>query len=314
MRQWDKEHLELKRVVVPIIATGSDLSFEPVGSAFIIHCDGKNALALSAAHNIRHILSKIERPYELCHETTLPEFRIHVQDIEFRNTRMRVVFPDQDGKIYLIDLPRAYVLDESDIAVCVLRIPDDMPPSLLFEKKLAIDSSPPKAETPIAALGYSSMFVSSQSIVTGGARVTHNETLRRRGGRIVDVFPNGGLRNHRMPCFECTTPFDNGMSGGPIVAMSGDDTVAIGIITADFSFDPSHHGSGENAIASILWPAMGIQMKMEYLDAQVGPTLLDFQKRNLVVDKGKASEHVRFTKHPISQEPSMLWLDTPFQG
>jgi hypothetical protein len=103
------------------------------------------------------------------------------------------------------------------------------------------------------------------------------------------------------------------MSGGPIIANSGDDTVAIGIITSDFSFDPSHGGSGENAIASILWPSMGIPLKMEYLDGQAEPTLLDFQKRNLIIDKGKACEHIQLTHNLVSREPSMAWLDTPFQ-
>jgi hypothetical protein len=59
----DQEHLRLKRVIAPIVATSHALDlFDPISTAFIIHAGGKQAIALTSAHNI-HQIARIEQPH-----------------------------------------------------------------------------------------------------------------------------------------------------------------------------------------------------------------------------------------------------------
>jgi hypothetical protein len=144
----DPEYLRLKRVILPIVATSNNLEFfDPIGTTFIIHHDGKQALALTAAHNI-HEIAKIDCPYDLHHPTTLPEFIIRPKEINLRDTSMRVLYPDMDGKIYAVKIVKAYALDDSDIAVCVLGIESTLPSNLVFDQQLKIDSAVPQRAKP----------------------------------------------------------------------------------------------------------------------------------------------------------------------
>ena len=307
----DQEHLRLKRLIVPIVATSGDLeSFEPIGTGFIIYGVGKKAIALTAAHNIRAI-ERIERPYDRCHPTTLPEFRFREARVDFRNTKMRIVYPDEDGNVHLPHVMNAYVLEDSDMAVCTIAIGSDAPSDLIFDQHFDVDSSPPQKGAAIMAMGYKNMTVLSHEMERGRALVKYSETLVRRPGRILDVFPIKGPRQHEMACFQCDTPFDNGMSGGPILQVTDGKTLAIGIIFSDMSFETPHKGSGESALATILWPAMGVKLIEEKLD-QIdgppidGPTLLDFQQHGLIHDRGESLKHIEFS----TDRKFIRWVDT----
>lgn len=302
----DQEHLQLKRVVVPIVATSKTLdSLDPIGTAFIIYGAGKQAIAITAAHNI-HQIARIDGHSERCHPTTPLEFRLREIEINFTNTEMRVLYPDENGQIYQPRLMNAYVIEDNDIAVCTLNIGSDAPNDLVFDKQFVFDSRPPKKGTAIMAIGYKEMSVTSPRVEGQMAIVKYTETLVRRPGSIVEVYPNQGPRNHQMPCFQCTTPFDNGMSGGPIVEVTDGKTVAIGVICSDMSFEFPHKGSGESALATILWPAMGVKLKHEKITPHVdGPTLLDFQRHRLIKDLGNSLDHIR-----ISQDGMFIsWID-----
>jgi Trypsin-like peptidase domain len=302
----DQEHLRLKRVIVPIVATSRDLeSFEPIGTGFIIYGVGKQAIVLTAAHNIRAI-GRIERPYDRCHPTTLPEFRFRETRVDLRNTKMRIVYPAQDGNVHLPEVINAYVLEDSDMAVCTIVIGSDAPSDLIFDQHFDVDSSPPQKGATIMAMGYKNMTVLSHEMEGRTAQVKYSETLVRRPGTILDVFPIRGPRQHKMACFQCDTPFDNGMSGGPILQVTDGKTVAIGVIFSDMSFEVPHKGSGESALAAILWPAMGVKLNEERIGELDAPTLLDFQRHGLISDRGESLKHIRF-----SQDGKFIsWVDT----
>jgi hypothetical protein len=286
----DPVHLQIRRVIVPIVAMGLDLSFAPIGTAFIIGAFGKWALALTAGHNIQEIF-RLERPYDTYHPTTLPEFRVRVREVKFETIKMGVVCYDRHGKPHFASVERAYTLDEADIGVCVLHIEDERE-DVLFEKKIAIDTRLPKKGTPIAVLGYSKLEVPDHVIEDQKARVVYSETLTRRNGEVLDVFPEVGPRNQQMPCFQCSTPFDSGMSGGPVIDLSQEPGIAIGVISSDCSLGELEKGDGLQAIACGLWLSMAIRMKHETLGDIQAPTLLDFQKQNLIEDRGRADEYI----------------------
>jgi hypothetical protein len=180
-----------------------------------------------------------------------------------------------------------------------------------FEKRLMIDSSPPKAHTSVVALGYADMKITDQEII-GDDEVRGKISLRviRRPGRILEVFQSVGPRNERYSCFTSSIPFDHGMSGGPIIDVSDERACAIGVISYDLSLDPSGKGCGECAVSSILWPAMGTRMKWEKLDNIISPFLIDFERAGLIQDRGKAHEHIRLvTDERDSSVSDMYWVD-----
>jgi hypothetical protein len=284
----DSEHLQLKRLIVPIVAVTNALDvFELIGTAFIIYGVGKQAIALTAAHNVQAI-ERIERPYDRCHPTTPPMFRFQESRIAFKDTQMRIAYPDLDGNIHLPRVNNAYFLPHHDIAICTIFIGNDEPKDLVFDQRFEVDSSPPLKGTAITAIGYKELSVASHRIVGRRALVHYTEMLVRRPGTVIEVYPDRGPRNQPGPCFQCSTPFDSGMSGGPILELTDEKTVAIGVISSDFSFEYPHRGSGESALASILKPVMNVHLIEETLHQVGGPTLWDFQRKGLIRDRGNS--------------------------
>jgi hypothetical protein len=141
-------------------------------------------------------------------------------------------------------------------------------------------------------------------------KVTHTENLTRRIVLITDVFPERGPLNQPAPCFQCNVPFDNGTSGGPIIDLSYDKQIsAIGIISSDSSHDPMspETGSGLSAIASILWPALISKLKSETLNGMETPTLLDFVKSGLLIDRSDPEKHLTFTPIDPPGDGMVTW-------
>ena len=231
----DQEHLQLKRVVVPIVATSPALDlFEPIGTAFIIYGVDKQAIAITASHNIHHI-ARLDGHEDRCHETTLREFRLRQEEVNFTHTDMRILYSDMNGQIHMPRIMKAYVDEVSDIAVCTIAIEPSLPSDLKFDKQFVINSAPPKKGAAIMAFGYKGMCVGSHIIEGRTALVNFSETLVRRPGAVIDVFQVQGPRSRPMPCFQCSMPFDSGMSGGPVVELVDGEAVAIGVISRDLS-------------------------------------------------------------------------------
>ena len=305
----DPEHLAYKRLILPIVATCTDGHYEPIGSAFVILTAGKDAIALSAAHNFHYLAREVDGGHDRCDPTTPPEFRPRVQDIKFRSAEARVIYPDMQGGMHLPYISRAYVDMPSDIAICILKIPNNFPVDLVFDHRLAINSAPPAVGTPVAAIGYAGMKALSNRMEGAERRVTHTENLTRRIGLITDVFLERGPLNH-APCFQCNIPFDSGMSGGPIIDLSHDEQIsAIGIISSDSSHDPLSPaiGSGLRAIASTLWPALTTKMQSETLNGMESPTLLDFVKLGLLLDRSEPEKHLTFTPIDPPGDAMVTW-------
>jgi hypothetical protein len=152
-----------------------------------------------------------------------------------------------------------------------------------------------KERNPVA-FGYKGMKVPRHTVEGRQATVEFTEILARRPGTISEVYPFHGPRGQKMPCFECQIPFDSGMSGGPVMEISDAGPVIIGVISSDFSFDYSHGGSGEHALASVIWPSMIIPLEKEKLAGIANPTLLDFEQMGLIADRSKAHSHVRWNE------------------
>lgn len=118
-----------------------------------------------------------------------------------------------------------------------------------------------------------------------------------------------GSRGRSWPSFRCNTPFDAGMSGGPIINKTyGNEVVTCGVICSDWSESPSTiiQGSGLS-LASMLWTAMGIRIRNASLDDVDGPRLLDLQRNGHIDDRGKASDHIRIIPGASDEDFRMVY-------
>lgn len=248
---------------------------------------------ITAAHNLKEI-ERVDQPYELSHPSTPNEFRFTPQgNNALRRTDMKVLYPTGDGNEVLVPIPVAYVWP-NDTAVCVVQFQDHTDQSIVFESSIVIDTTPPSIGTPILAVGYSQMEVEATT-QSGSTRLSYKRQLTWRPGRITRVFESRGPRGQDWPCFQADTPFDSGMSGGPILKKVGDLFVACGVISSDLTTEGSNldAGSGSAAIASMLWPTMGVTIEEASIEGLRRPaTLLELQHRNFIRDLGNASTHV----------------------
>jgi hypothetical protein len=287
---------EVQRVILPIIATGTrDGSFIPVGTAFVIRASGRQALLLSAAHNFTHIAEKIDRPFDTHHPCTPQEFRVRSNGINLKETKIQALFRERNGGGYFAQILHTYINTPGDIAACFAHFEDDIPENVMFDKQLTIDTRPPTVGTPIIAAGYPSGLLHHHVDYENSiATATYNHKLEWRHGKVQEGLLEGA-RGRSWPSFRCNTPFDAGMSGGPIINKTyGNEVVACGVICSDWSESPSTITQGSGlSLASMLWTAMGIRIRNASLDDVDGPRLLDLQRKGHIDDRGKASDHIR---------------------
>jgi hypothetical protein len=153
------------------------------------------------------------------------------------------------------------------------------------------------------AVGYQRMrmrFTSPPDYENENFRVEGGHLFQTLGGRVVSILPQG-VRNHRWPGFLVDMPFNSGMSGGPVIDMSG---AVRGIVSADMSeaLEDGSRGSGTQAFATMLWLAMVIETQITLCGADGSPLtpenarLLDFVRCGVVDDHGQAHDHVRVHK------------------
>lgn len=299
---------DFRQVVLPIIATTTDGEFEPIGSGFIFYARGRYALMFSAAHNFHHV-ERIDRPYELSHPTTPHEFRIsQPQHNPLRRTDMHALYRNNDGQEHVALIPIVYTWP-NDTAVCIVHLGNEAPGTISFDKRVVIDTAPATVETPILAVGYSNMHAETDSNSRTGL-LTFRRSLTWRPGCITQVFTATGPRGQQWPCFQTNTPFDSGMSGGPILKKVGDLFVACGVISSDSTVEGSIPGigSGLDAIASMLWPSMGIKIEEASIGGVTMPArLIDIQRGNFIHDLGNAGGHITIQESTEPPDFRMVW-------
>ena len=307
----DDEKVALQQVILPIIATRRDGSFTAVGTGFVICVLGRQALMLSAAHVLRQVIT-IDRPHNIHHSSTPPEFLVtKAQDTPLKQTRMWALYRESLSKGHLAEILVVYINDPLDIALCTVSFSDDVPEHVAFLKKLTIDSSPPKIGMPIIAAGYGDMRVDQNNLGSeqGGATARLNFQLDYRHGTILDTFPNGQPWPNPWPSFQIDTPISSGMSGGPVINKTyGDIIVACGINMFDRSTASNGSASGQNAIAAMLWPCMGIAIKHAEINGESKPVrLIDLVAKGFINDRGNAPKHLGPLPDPATDRFPMKW-------
>lgn len=299
---------DLQRVVLPILATGEHGLFEAIGTGFVVGAFGRQALVLSAAHNFDHI-RRLDRPYIRHHPST--PFFVEETDVTLSRTTMRMAFWDGDRGVFPASVDKVWISNPLDIAVCSVRLGEDTPPEVAFQTRLAIDTAPPSVGDQIAAVGYADM----EAVPIGEAIaypyvVRMEQRLDWREGTITEVFNGTGPRGQPWPSFQCNVGFDSGMSGGPIIAKKhGDVLVACGVISTDSSLDSKQmrRGSGLDAIAAMLWPAMVTSIPIETESGPSVVSLVELQRQGFVDDRGDAARHIIFGRDTQGEIATVRW-------
>jgi hypothetical protein len=187
--------------------------------------------------------------------------------------------------------------EASDVAVCALHFEKHIPEHIRFQKKITIDTTPVDENIAIAAIGYFGM-VSKWEITEAGSEISLHSKFDFRKGTIVRRYGSRGPGIHKWPCFQCNIAFDHGMSGGPVVYYRPDETiVACGMISSDFSFQPSEDQPTEQrGTACMLWPAMSLSLPNTAINGVAcEPSLLELQSQGFIEDFVNASQHIKQT-------------------
>jgi hypothetical protein len=300
---------EFRQTILPIVATTTAGEFKAIGTGFIFCARGRYALMFSAAHIFRHV-ERMDQPYDPSHPTTPLEFRVPPPEHNLLTcTDMHALFRTNDGTEYMALIPHAYPW-ANDTAVCVVELGTQVPQSVSIEKSIVIDTTPPVSGTQVLAVGYSKMQVEDTGLKTGAVSITFRRELTWRPGRIIEVFPTRRGSLQPWPCFQTDIPFDSGMSGGPILKNVGDLFVACGVINSDSTVEGSipGTGSGLDAIASMLWPSMGITIEEASIEGTRRPArLVELQQRNFIHDLGNASGHITIQESTEPPDFRMVW-------
>ena len=130
----------------------------------------------------------------------------------------------------------------------------------LFSRNLSIDLGMPAVGEEVGVIAHR---IEIENTGIGEAVISRMVDLSLG---IVTSISTEASRMGQKFCFETTIPFRPGMSGGPIVKRPrpGDIVAACGIVSFDFSTEAAFSNFFEagQSTASMLWPAMGLGLKV----------------------------------------------------
>lgn len=294
---------DLARVVLPIVAVTRNAEWHAIGTSFIVAVpDPKRAVLLTAAHNLQYV-ARLNAPRQLHHSSTPLEFRSPKPSfISLEYTDVYICLVGSAHPV-LAELVGAWFCDAFDVAPILVRIRED--DDITFTEKLALNTSPIQSATRVMAVGFPGMLAASDADFEKGKFIASLQLqLQCKFGEAVRKCPKG-IGIHKSPGFLVSCPLDSGMSGGPVIDLTGNTPTVRGIVAGDVSNTPNEpsRGSGLQAFASMLWTAMVIetQINIELGDGNIlnsrGATLLDLVRHGFIDDVGRSHEHVRTEEH-----------------
>lgn len=302
----DAEEALVQQVILPVIATGSDGSFRPVGTCWIFAIAGRDAFAFSAAHIFEDVVRCEER-----HERGVPSlpdiFRpLRPRPIVLASTRLKAIYRHGLTRGLCLDIPTVHRDGLLDVAVCHLTFQSDAPADMLFERKMAIHAGPVPRNTDLAVVGYAGMERTCSHVdeENGLAWAEHFHQLTFEHGRCVQYYTERGPRGPVGPCFEINVSTQHGMSGGPILHKDyGDEIVGCGVISRGTSF-----GGDESTMAAALWPAYSFNIENIRGEGDQPLSLLDLAHRGWIDDKSNGPAHFRIVRAPDGNGARIGWI------
>jgi Trypsin-like peptidase domain len=245
-------------MLLSLMAWGPGRVPQAIGTGFIIATFGRQALAVSAAHNLVHA-TRIQRPWSLSHHTALAEFTIDQTNcLSVDPTALRAVYRSGDGVDACI-IGEVNFVPELDVALITVQLQTDNVREFPRER-MFLDTSVPMPGREVFALGCADMAVQGhEARIDGFARWGLERRVTLRRGIVTNVYPQGA--RVPWPCFETSIPVEAGMSGGPICWLPrGSEPAVCGMISQDFSPDEARtsYCVAGCSTAAMLWPALGL--------------------------------------------------------
>jgi len=296
---------QLEQVVIPLVAVTKDAKWHEVGAAFVIAVlDPKRALLLTAAHNLKAVHRLDDPPRH--HPSTPPVLLPSPPEwINLKSTNVYGMLKSA-SEMLLLEMAPSWFNWGLDAALLLATIRPEH--DATFTMHFPLDSRPITVGTPVMAVGYPGMKATSTADYDANEFRAHvNLNLEYRRGTVVALRPQGDTI-HKWPGFLVSFALDSGMSGGPVIDLSGDTPVVRGSVGGDVGEeDDGRPGSGAHAFVSLLWPAMITKMRATELTfvrpdqpplVLTDATLLDLVRSGIVDDRGRAHEHARFEELP----------------
>jgi trypsin-like peptidase len=297
---------QLQEVVLPLVAVTNDAKWHEVGTAFVIAAlDSKRALLLTAAHNLKAVHQLDGPPRH--HPATPAVFLPRPQEwINLKTTHVYALLKSP-SEMLVLEIASSWFNWGLDAALLLATIRPEQ--DATFAMHFPLDSRPIAVGTPVMAVGYPGMkATSTPEYEKNDFRAQIKLNLEYRRGTVVALRPHGDTI-HKWPGFLLSCALDSGMSGGPVIDLSGDVPLVRGIVGGDLSetVGDATRGSGAQAFVSMLWPAMITKMRQTEITV-VRPnqaslvltdaSLLEIVRAGIVDDRGRAHEHARFEELP----------------
>ena len=236
----------IQQAVMPILGI-VDAQLIPYGTGFMVAANG---LMMTAKHVIQQAWSQRMRKFN-----EQDRFYDHCELYALYVTSERHADDETKHVGGLWPIDKAWFSQELDVAYCWLRSATRNSEPIRFPI-FRLSPGIPKLGERVIGFGYYKMEGSELEGLLGEVLGSYSQMTAHSAGKIVQVFPekrDSGMLD--FPCFHTDTRFDPGMSGGPVCNESG---YVCGVICSSMpkvEDDPRHV-----SYASLIWPAMGIQV------------------------------------------------------
>jgi len=300
---------QLERVVLPLIAITSDAKWHPIGTAFVVRDFGSQPLLITATHNLKEVV-RLDEPNNDSENIVCPVFRIKPPDrVGLLKTRYYVMIEGNKGFV-LAQIAKSWHLNEFDIAISVAQL--EPASGAEFTSRIMLDTTPARVGENVNGIGYIGMSAKNTSDYERDQfHVLFSKRLEGRSGKVIDVARQG-IGIHKWPGFIVDFPLDSGMSGGPILDTTGEFTVVRGVIGGDVSEgDNAEKGSGAQAFASMLWPALATAVEIRIQDESktvLADTIIDLVRHDLIQDRGSSLKC--FSRKKVDSGELIGWVES----
>ena len=301
------EQMMFEKAVLPVVATGRDGSFRPVGTCWVFAIGNGGALAFSAAHIFEDVVRQEGRHQR--HSSSTPKFFLNrPQPVALAHTYLKAVYRNAMDELLFVDILAVEYGPFSDVAICSLAFQVGTPSDIKFEKKLSLYSGPIPVGAPLCAVGYGGMEETQASFdeVNEVATATMHKALTFEHGLCRGYFNDRGPRGAPVgPCFEIDVSTNHGMSGGPILYKKfGEEIVGCGVVSRGTSF-----GGDEHTMASALWPAYALPLpRVVGGEDKQAPTMLDLARARWLDDKADGPSHFRISEPTTDGVRQAVWI------
>jgi len=232
-------------MVLPLLSVSNDI-WTAIGTTFVLHASEREALLVTAAHNLTHFL-----PRGRHHPSTPVEFQTPPSRLTHVDDQSLGVLVFEIDHFALAAVVSAYLHSDWDLALLRARLPREAP--VRFTRHIALDSKPLTPSCVVHVAGYARMNVEH---ATDNERADFDLPLLVRAATVTEV---DAMNVRRGPTAQVSCGIDSGMSGGPVFDMRGTRPHVRAVARSDLSDSVTDMSRGTGVIArvTLIEPVLG---------------------------------------------------------